>query len=163
MAEDGDDEASTPLSAKRKLPLLATGGSDDSNSAPQHCSKRRRHCYRGHRFSAPVPSDGELDTGDGTSGSPFVPCRTRRGQGPSEPSRVPQGRRRLTKPHGRRPDAEPTGRRGSLQGCSPRSSRIASPVANRVVVFEQQRWEGEIIEERLVRQETGSPPASSSS
>lgn len=34
MAEDGDDEAPTPLSAKRKLLLLATGSSDDSNSAP---------------------------------------------------------------------------------------------------------------------------------
>ena len=157
IAENDRDVASASSSAKRKLPLFTTDGSGDSNSAPpQHHSKRRRRYYRRHRFSAPVPSDGELDTSDETSGSSFVPCRTRRGQGQSEPSRVPQWCR-LTKPHGRRPDAEPTGRRGSLQRLSPCSSGIASPAANKAVVFEQQRWEGEIIEERLVRQERGRP------
>jgi hypothetical protein len=87
VADSGRDLALGSLSVQRKLPLLVTGSSVKSNSAPQHRCKCRRH-----RISAPVPepSDGELDTGDETSGSVYMPRGSSRGRCPPRPSHLPQ-------------------------------------------------------------------------
>ena len=142
--------ASASLSVKRKLPL-ATGRSVKSNSAPQHDRKRRRH-----PFSAPMPSD-ELDTGDETSGSVYVPRESPRGRGPSQPSHLPRQVHHLKMPHRECARSEFIGHQGSPLKSSPSSSRVAPPVANTVVVFEQQQWKGKIIDERHVSRERGRP------
>ena len=149
---DGDrGVALASPSTKRKLPF-ATGRSGKSNSAPQHDRKRRRR----YRFSAPMPSD-ELDTGDETSGSVYVPRESPRGRGLSQPSHSSQRVHRLKKPRRECARSESIGHQGSPLKSSPSSSHVAPPVVNTTVVFEQQQWKGKIIDERHVSRERGRP------
>ena len=138
--EGANGVASTVLSAKRKLPHLATGGSAKSHAMPQH---RRKRCR--YHFLAPAPPNEELETGDESSGSINVRRRP-----------TPQRKRPLEEFHEQRPRPEPSGHQDSSRTSGPSSSRTAPPRTSRVV-FEQQRWEGEIIDERRVGLGPGRP------
>jgi hypothetical protein len=64
---------------------------------------------------------------------------------------------RLEKSQDQRACPESIGHQGSHLDSSPYSFRITPPVTNRVVSFEQQRWKGEIVKARHVRQGRGRP------
>ena len=149
---EGDSDVASVFPTKRKLPLLATGGSAKNDTVPQSRRKRRRR----HRFSAPALSDEELntekelDTSNETSGSVYMPrgssCEPARGQRPPRPSHLLQRGHRFEKSQSRRPCPE-----------SSSSSPLAPCMVDRAVVFEQQRWRGKIINERHVKQGRGRP------
>ena len=148
--EGNGDAAPTVRIAKRKLLPLTTDGSAKRDPVLQDRCKRRRH-----RFAAPVRFS-ELDTSDETNGTVHRPCESSRERGPSQQSRTPQRKRRLGNLRGQCLRRETAGCPEHFSGSFPDFSRLAQPVAARVVV-PQQRWQGEVTEERPLRHGRGRP------
>jgi len=129
---DGSDMNKTPLLRSKKKRFQSIVG----RRAPFECRIKRR------RFSSPLSSDEKTETGDESDISTYTP----------------------PKPHHistRRPTASHlTGLKGdpgndSTIMVSGQSKR--GPTSRMAVIYEQQCWEGEIIDERHVKQGPGRP------
>lgn len=100
-----------------------------------------RHVKR-HRYSSPLSCDEETETEPESDTSSYASelCRTSNLRPPSSSS--------LSIGREREPSAD-----DALEGANRRSKRLSRTA----VVYEQQCWEGEIMQERDVRQERGRP------
>lgn len=96
------------------------------------------------RFSSPLSSDEEIETGTQPDISSYPPAKTYRTFNlRSSSSPLPVGREREPKPD------------DALEGANGKSRR--RPLSRTAVVYKQQCWEGEILQERDVKQERGRP------
>ena len=132
-------------------------GNNNEKSALLRSTKKRRRSaggkklplkrrFKRRRFSSPLSSSEESETGAESDTSSYAPaelCPTSNLPPASSPSSLSIGRKREANPDFRREGADGT--------CSQHS------LSRAVVVYEQQRWEGEILQERDVRQERGRP------
>ncbi|KAL8696688.1 MAG: hypothetical protein Q9201_007534 [Fulgogasparrea decipioides] len=96
------------------------------------------------RFSSPLSSDEETETGTEPDISSYPPAKLYRISNlRSSSSPLPVGRERAPKPD------------DALEGANGKSKR--RPLSRTAVVYKQQCWEGEILQERDVKQERGRP------
>ena len=134
----------------------ALQGNDNDMSAPiRRTAKRRRsaaekklplkrHIKR-HRFSSPFSSDEGDETGSESDTSSYAPVKSYRISNLASASVLPLSLGREREP-----------RFNKNCDSTDRMCRQHSP-SRTVVVYEQQCWEGEILQERDLRQERGRP------
>ena len=157
-ADSDHNVVSKSLAARTKRPFLAADASVESRTALQHCDKRRHFVRRRRRRSSMLkPSNEELNTNDESSGSVYQPRKSFCERDLFQQPRTPQRKQylgRLCKQNLRR---KGSGYEKSISSSFPALAQLTQPVANRATVFKQQRWKGEIIGEKFVRQERGRP------
>ncbi len=139
--EDDREEILPGLHKGNDTPLLRPMKKRALSSArTKFCVKRRN---KRHRFSSPLPYDEETEeTGDESDMSSYEPNSSHNISHTRAPSC------RLTGIADGISDAEKTELRGEIEWS--RTSRTN-------IVYEQQIWEGEIIDEREIRQKRGRP------
>ena len=130
------------------------GDCNETSVLPRPAKKRRRSAagkkpplkrrVKRRRFSSPLSSAEETEKGAESDTSSYAPAkqyRTSNLRPPSSPLSI--GRERAPNPD------------DALKGVNERSKR--RPFSRTAVVYEQQCWEGEILQERDVKQERGRP------
>jgi len=130
---DDSDVNKTPLLRSTKKRFLSIVG----RRAPLERRIKRR------RFSSPLSSDEKTETGDESDISTYAP---------SKPHHI--STRRPTASHLTGLKEDP-GNDSTMEMVSKRSNR--GPASRMAVIYEQQCWEGEIIDERHVKQGPGRP------
>jgi len=125
---------------KKKTPLLR---SMKKRSLPTAGGKPRAKRIKCRRFSSPSPSDEKTEMDDESDIGSYTPSK------PHHFSNSPVSSSHLAGPEGSTSDDGTT----NLLGGRP-NRRTISRMA---VVYEQQRWDGEIIEEKDAKQGRGRP------
>ena len=130
QGDDNQKSTSLPFTEKRRRSAVG-------KKLPSKRVKRRR-------FSSPISSSEETETGaesDTSSDAPANLCRTSNLSPTSSPLSTRRGREL-------NPD-------DALKGANERSKRRS--LSRTAVVYKQQCWEGEILQERDIKQERGRP------
>lgn len=132
LQEDNNDQSTLLRSTKKWY---------QSVGAKKLPVKRR---FKRRRFSSPLSSDEGIETGMEPDISSFAPAKTYRSSNlRSSFSPLSVGRERELKPE------------KVLEGANGKSKR--RPHSRTAVIYKQQCWEGEILQERDVKQERGRP------
>ncbi len=125
---DGDNDENSP-------PLLGPAVKRCRSTAGEKSSRKRGMKRR--RFSSPLSSDEETEMGDESDISSYVPSRPHHSSNP-----------RPTSSHS-------TGVKGDTSEAG--EMELAGGRSRMAIIYEQQSWEGEIVDERDIKKGRGRP------